>query len=162
MFVLELCRKLNSLKIPYCLVGGTAVALHGAVRGTVDVDLVIALSEAVFIEIERALMELGLEPRLPVRAREVFQFRKEYIRERSLIAWSFVDPRNPIHQVDVILTEDVTELDPVTYVIHGTKVRVASIEGLIRMKSKSDRPQDRQDIVSLKELAKRPQKGSKK
>jgi len=155
MFFLELCRKLNQKKISYCVVGGTAVALHGAIRGTLDVDLVITLNEKSFIGMENALREMGLESRLPVRAKEIFQFREEYISNRNLIAWGFINPSNPAQQVDIILTEDVDSLSPVTLRLHGTKVRVASIEGLIRMKKKSKRPQDIEDILALQELQKR-------
>ncbi|MEN9722200.1 MAG: hypothetical protein RJB38_186 [Pseudomonadota bacterium] len=155
MFVLELCKKLDERKIPYCLVGGTAVALHGAIRGTLDIDLVTTLNERSFIGIESLLGEMGLEARLPVRAREVFQFREEYITRRNLIAWSFVDPTHPARQVDVIITEDLRSLSPVSMKIHGTKVRVASIEGLIQMKGKSNRPQDIEDIKALKGLLKK-------
>ena len=155
MFLINLCRNLNLKKIPYCVVGGTAVALHGAVRGTLDVDLAIALSEETFIETEKVLRAMGLESRLPVRAQEVFHFRKEYITRRNLIAWSFLNPTNPAQQVDIIITEDANDLSPVTLKLHGTKVRVASVEGLIRMKQKSSRPQDIEDIQALQELKKR-------
>lgn len=41
MFLIELCQSLEQHNVRYALVGGYAVALHGAVRGTVDVDFVI-------------------------------------------------------------------------------------------------------------------------
>lgn len=44
----------------YALVGGYAVALHGAVRATADVDLVIEFKEDSFAQAEAALLSLGL------------------------------------------------------------------------------------------------------
>ncbi len=44
MFLINLVKKLNKNKLPYALVGGHAVAFHGAVRGTMDVDLVLKWS----------------------------------------------------------------------------------------------------------------------
>lgn len=33
--------------------------------------------------------------------------RKEYIENRNLIAWSFVDYQNPSRQVDILITKDL-------------------------------------------------------
>ena len=101
------------------------VALHGAVRGTVDVDLVIRLREAVFRRTERALNELGLLSRLPVTASEVFRFREEYLRNRNLRAWTFVNPSRPSEIVDVILSEDLARMDVEKFTIQNQVVRVA-------------------------------------
>lgn len=37
-FLNQICHALQTNRVRYALVGGYAVALHGAVRGTVDVD----------------------------------------------------------------------------------------------------------------------------
>ena len=44
MFIHEICAALEHAEVSYAVVGGYAVALHGAVRGTVDVDVVIQWS----------------------------------------------------------------------------------------------------------------------
>jgi hypothetical protein len=38
MLIAEVCQALARFEVPYALVGGHAVALHGAVRGTIDFD----------------------------------------------------------------------------------------------------------------------------
>ena len=45
MLLTRLCKEFNSKSLRYAIAGGFAVALHGAVRGTVDVDLVLDLTE---------------------------------------------------------------------------------------------------------------------
>src|SRR6266436_2497322 len=70
MFLLRVAKALDQARVPYALVGGYAVALHGAVRGTVDVDLAIRLRVRDFQKTERALIGMGLRPRLPVAAAE--------------------------------------------------------------------------------------------
>ena len=152
MLLLRVARALDAARVPYALVGGFAVALHGAVRGTVDVDLVIRLREAVFRRTERALNELGLLSRLPVTASEVFRFREEYLRNRNLRAWTFVNPSRPSEIVDVILSEDLARMDVEKFTIQNQVVRVASIADLIRMKRGTGRPQDREDVKALRRL----------
>lgn len=80
MFILTVVQSLNQHKVRYAVVGGYAVALHGAIRGTVDIDLVIGLEQAEFSRLQKAMEAIGLVSRLPVTAEEVFTFREEYIR----------------------------------------------------------------------------------
>jgi hypothetical protein len=152
MFLLRVIQALDKNRIRYVLVGGYAVALHGVVRGTVDVDLAIRLSKSGFRKVEKTLNDLGLKSRLPVSADDVFNFREEYIMNRNLKAWSFVNPDKPGEIVDILITEDASNLKTVTKTITSQKVRVADIPELIRMKTGTGRPQDEVDIKALKEL----------
>jgi hypothetical protein len=152
MFIQRVIQALDRAEIRYVLVGGYAVALHGAVRGTVDLDFVIALEQSQFEAVELALQRLGLEPRLPVTAAEVFQFREEYIQRRNLTAWSFINPDNPLEVVDILITHDADAMQNVTKKMGELEIRIATIDELIAMKQRSDRPQDRADIRALEKL----------
>lgn len=88
LFLERLVQAFDENKIPYAIVGGVAVALHGAPRGTVDINIVIKHSEKFFINLAMCMKNFGFEPRLPVTASEVYQFRAEYIARRNLIATS--------------------------------------------------------------------------
>ena len=107
MFILDVDRVLGNYKVNYAIVGGYAVALHGVVRGTVDIDIIIQLNKSSMINAEKALKELGLESKLPVNAEEVFNFREEYIKNKNMLAWNFTNPQNPADSVDILITEDV-------------------------------------------------------
>lgn len=152
MFILDIVNALESVKVKYAIVGGYAVAMHGAVRGTIDVDIVIQINKSAFKRTENAFHNLGLKSRLPVTSDDVYNFREEYINNRNLTAWSFVNPDKPTDIVDIIITEDLTGIKTVTKNVGKKKIKVASIEDLIRMKSKTKRKQDIEDIKALKAL----------
>ena len=152
MFVERVIRALDRAKVRYALVGGYAVALHGAVRGTVDIDLVIVLKRQQFEALEKAMTNLGLQSILPVTAREVFDYREEYIRNRNLVAWSFFNPSNPLEMVDILITEDLDSIKTETKQIGKLRIEIAAIPDLISMKRKSNRPQDKEDIKALEKL----------
>lgn len=154
MFLYEVIEALNSVKARFALAGGFAVALHGAVRGTVDLDIVIALTPLNLANVEKGLMNIGLRSRIPVGAKEIAQFRKEYIEKRNLIAWNFYHPNDPTRLVDVILTHDVKEMKTISIRSGGYVIPVLSVEELIKMKQKSGRPQDLEDIKALKSIKK--------
>ncbi len=68
------------------------MALHGLVRATMDVDLVLCLKQEDFVKAEQALSALCLRSRLPLKAEEVIQMRQEYIKRHNLLAWSLLPP----------------------------------------------------------------------
>jgi hypothetical protein len=79
----RICASLSRAGVRYAIVGGHAVALHGAVRGTVDIDLALAWNRKTLVAAQKALNEVGLVSRLPLTADDIFDFRKEYMR----LAW---------------------------------------------------------------------------
>ena len=113
-FLNRVCTALSARNIPYAIVGGFAVALHGAVRGTVDVDVAITWSQQTLLSTEQALNDIGLTSRLPITAKDVFRFRNEYIENRNLIGWNFHNPQNPAEQVDIVINYDLNGKKPVT------------------------------------------------
>lgn len=152
MLILRLARAFRSEGLSFAVAGGYAVALHGAVRGTVDVDIVLRLIRKDYLAAERVLKSLGLVSRLPVDAGQVFDFREDYIKNRNLVAWSFYNPSNPAEIIDVVITHDLGKMKIDRIKLGDDSVPIVSRPDLIAMKKKSGRPQDLEDIKALKEL----------
>lgn len=154
MLLYEIADEFSKAKLPFVVVGGFALAIHGIVRGTVDVDLVIRLEEADLKKAEAILSGLGLSSRIPVRAGDIAKFRIEYIEKRNLRAWSFVDWKNPMRQVDILIDRDISEIDREVRSVRGRKIPVASLEALAVMKKEAGRPIDLQDLEAIREKIK--------
>lgn len=154
MFLLNVIKNLNKSEIPYAIVGGFAMVLHGVVRGTVDLDFIMNLSAENFEKAEALLESMGLQSKLPLDAKMIFQFKDEYIKNRNLIAWSFYNPKIPHEVVDIILTEDLKKKKVTTINYAGIKIKVLAVDELIKMKKTSARPQDLMDVESLMGLKK--------
>jgi hypothetical protein len=133
-------------------VGGYAVSLHGAIRGTMDIDIVINWTLPNLKKTGNALERLGLVSRLPVSAEEIFHFRDEYMVNRKLIAWNFYDPANLANQVDVIVSYDLKGKKRKRLESSAGDIHVLHIDDLIRMKKQSGRPQDLEDVAALERL----------
>jgi hypothetical protein len=83
---------LNAAEVRYLIAGGVAVVLHGHLRTTADLDLVVALDHANASRAILALQSLGFRPRAPVPAdqfaglevdrfvKEPFDFEQGYAR----------------------------------------------------------------------------------
>ncbi|MEX0965223.1 MAG: DUF6036 family nucleotidyltransferase [Pseudohongiellaceae bacterium] len=152
MFIERVCNKLSEHSVPFAIVGGHAVALHGAVRGTVDIDFVIVWSAQNLKNAERALIELGLSSRLPISAEEVFKNRINYISDRNLIAWNFYNPNSLDEQVDLIINYDLDQRKPKLLKSGEFTIPILAVNDLIAMKRESGRPQDLADVEALEKI----------
>jgi hypothetical protein len=148
----RICASLSQTGVRYAIVGGHAVALHGAVRGTVDIDLAITWNRKTLLATEKALREVGLVSRLPLTADDVFDFRKEYIENRNLIEWNFYNPNDLSEQVDIVITYDLKGKRTKRIQLINGSVQILDLKELIKMKRKSARPQDIEDVLALEKL----------
>ncbi|MDH3672529.1 MAG: hypothetical protein OES46_15465 [Gammaproteobacteria bacterium] len=151
-FLSRVCSALTNAKVRYAVVGGYAVALHGAVRGTIDVDVVLPWTKASLERAERALGQIGLQSRLPIKANDVFRYRDEYITNRNLVAWNFYNPRDLSEQVDLIITYDLRGKKVKRVDLAEGPINILNIVDIIKMKEESGRPQDIEDVKALKRL----------
>lgn len=137
----------------YAVVGGHAVALHGAIRGTVDIDIALLWDLKTLQGAEQTLTELGLVSRLPINAEDVFRFRDEYIENRNLIAWNFYNPDNLTEQVDIVISYDLKGKKRRRIKTADGPVQVLGLKDLIEMKRSSGRRQDLEDANALERLS---------
>lgn len=82
----RICSALEEAGVEYALVGGYAVALHGAVRGTIDINIALSWKLDNISRAQDASNGAGLVSQLPFTAEDMYHFRKEYIENRNLIA----------------------------------------------------------------------------
>lgn len=152
MFLIKVCDALEENGVNYAIAGGYAVALHGAVRGTIDIDLVIPLEVEQYAKTEKALLGLGLVARHGLSFEEVFDQRVSLMKDKNLVAWSFHNVKRPVEIVDIIITHDLLKFTSEQVRIGRKMVNMLDIPSLIEMKSKSGRVQDNLDIEALEKL----------
>ncbi len=158
MFFESLFRALYEKRIDYCVVGGVALVLQGAVRMTADLDLMVALDEPNLTRFIEVIKGLGYRPKVPVEPENFIsaENRESWIRDKGMQVFSFYHPGEMVSLVDVFVHEPVPycemreriELKP----IDDFMIPVASKTDLIRLKKISGRPQDLEDIKALEAL----------
>lgn len=158
MFFESLFRCLQEKNVDYCVVGGVALVLQGAVRMTADLDLMVAFDEPnlrLFVDV---MKEMGFKPKAPVIP-EAFisrENRESWILDKGMKVFSFYHPDEMVSLVDVFVHE------PVPYcemreridwkIVDDLRIPVASKDDLIRLKKIAGRPQDLEDIKALEAL----------
>ena len=111
------------------LIGGLAVAAHGFLRATAEVDFVVRELDTA----ARRLRDQGIDTK---RSRGHFTCLKGTIRD---VAFDILPPLAPIDWTRAI-----------TVSLGGdTRIRVVDLDGLIRLKLKAAGPKDLMDIAAL-------------
>ena len=153
-----LFRALNASGTRYVVVGGVATVLHGYARLTADVDIILDLEREAAARAIRALVALGLRPRVPVDAEDFAdeRIRESWVRDKGMQVFSLYKSDDPLLAVDVFAKHpvDFESLYARAEVcdIAGLPVRIASIPDLIYLKRLADRPRDREDVAKLEAI----------
>lgn len=149
---------LNAAKVRYLVVGGVAVVLHGHLRTTADLDLVVELAPENARRAIAALRALGFVPRAPVAA-EAFadpEERRTWIAEKGLTVFSLASAALKGLEVDLFVEEpfefDAAWRRAVRVPLDHEIATVASIEDLVALKRASGRPVDLEDVEALERL----------
>jgi len=149
---------LSSAGTRYLVVGGVAVVLHGHLRVTADLDLVIELEADNIRRALEALGSLGFTPTIPVSLTDFADpaLRSKWITEKGMQVFSVWSDRFRATQVDLFVQEPFSFseawLRSLVAPIGGAEVRVASIPDLIALKETAGRPRDLEDIEALRRI----------
>ena len=151
-------RALNDCGARYVVVGGVATILHGFLRFTKDLDVVIDLDPEPARRVIDALKAQGFLPHAPVNPDDFTdrRIREAWTSEKGMMAFSMFDRERPWLTVDLFIREqadfDAFWARAETKYVDGLPVRTASIEDLLEMKRAAGRPVDREDIERLEQI----------
>lgn len=144
--LLEVCRLLNRKRAKYLLIGGWACNLHGLIRGTKDIDLLIPKDVANTEKILSALANLPWGIARELNAEEVV--RKPFTIIGDL-------PRvDLLTQGGGRVRYEDAEPTALKALIDGVRLPYVDVETLIRTK-RTDRLQDRADVERLRQFLKK-------
>lgn len=144
--VLDLARKLNRHGVRYVLVGGYALAAHGLVRLTTDIDISVAPDPDNNRRWVAALAELpdGVAAEL---SGEEDPFNGDLLHAIRINDEFTVDIMPSVSGLPFGLIEKYAE----RLLIDGEPIPVLNLRGLLDTKRQSDRPKDQADAALLRE-----------
>jgi hypothetical protein len=150
---------LEGANVRYLVVGGVAVVLHGYLRTTLDLDLVLQLDHDNLERALEAFSSLGFSPQAPVPLRSFAdpQSRKTWFREKNMKVFSLWHPSHPGFAVDLFVQEpfdfDMVYRRALRVPLEGVEATVVSRDDLMEMKRAAGRVQDLEDVAALSELS---------
>jgi hypothetical protein len=145
-------------RVRYLVIGGIAVNLHGYVRLTMDLDVMIDLSEDNVKKLVAIMNGLGYVPRVPVNPADLVspEKRKTWSEEKGAIVFTFVHTEKSSKQLDLFLSNPIDFRSAYARrtmrTVGGVHIPIAAIQDIIALKSTSGRPRDKEDIDHLNRL----------
>jgi hypothetical protein len=153
----RILRALAGRDVHYVLVGATAARLQGFPRLTADADITPARDSENLDRLAAALRDLGARV-YTESVPEGLPFSCDAATLARAKLWNLVTDAG---RVDIIFEpsgtrgfEDLAR-SAVTFQVFGVDVRAASLKDILRSKVASNRPQDQQDVIVLREMLKR-------
>ena len=139
-------------QVPYVIVGGTALALHGIPRSTLDVDIVVPAQTETIVRVFKAAKSAGLESQ---QARILSLAQKPNL---VIGQWVSFRDREKRELIDVFFEKEgqFNKLHKHSIERRGreTTFRIASLRDLEKMKEISGRPIDLADVALIQEIKK--------
>lgn len=160
MQFVELLKSIEESGVRYLVVGGIAVNLHGVVRPTKDLDLVVYLEQENLLRFIDLMTSLGFRPKVPVKPHDFADpvKRQDWIDHKNMIVFSFY------HKDDMMKVIDVFVKHPLPFgpmykrrnliSLGNFNISVISIPDLIKLKESAGRLQDHSDVRALKAIMK--------
>lgn len=156
MKIEEIFKTLKKNHVKYAVAGGVAVVLHGFIRFTHDVDLIIDFSKTNVARFAAAMKELNFRPGVPINPMDLADAKKRRIwqRDKNAKTITFYQPSQSLLQIDVLLIRELSKTATVRKKVGNFFVPVIDYEELIHMKRRANRLTDQLDIEKLKEIRK--------
>lgn len=135
----DVFKQLKSASVPYVVVGGMAVVLHGNDRPVMDLDLAVSSDPQHSNITMHAMLMSGFVPTVPLPLGLVTVMRMFDASGREVDL-----------MVNTIVPFSELWADSIEVPVGETHARVASLQHLVRDKQMTARPEDLEDIELLK------------
>jgi len=130
--------------VDYVLIGGFAVVLHGSPRFTEDIDLFIRNNESNLEKLRTALKHVFNDPSIDeITVPEIKQYAVIRYGTTDDFYIDIIGNLGEAFSFDDIKSEEID--------VRGTKVRIATLESLYKLKEKTYRAVDQSDLLFLAE-----------
>jgi hypothetical protein len=157
----RLFQTLGRYDVSYVLIGALAARLQGFPRLTADADITPARDDANLERLAAALVELDARV-CTENVPEGLPFDCSAATLARADLWNLATSAG---RLDVAFTPSGTQgfddlaSSAVRFEVFGVEILASDIPDIIRSKEAADRPQDRQDVIVLREILRRRESG---
>ena len=159
IFYSEIIKAFQKHKVKYVIAGGIAVNLHGSLRSSSDMDILVEMSDDNLKKVVLLLQRMGYRVKQAVNPLDIAdaRIRRSWIKQKNMKAFNFYKG-DSLKEVDIIIDSPVSYEDAERSArrirIDGAVLPVISIDNLIKMKSNTGRAVDRLDVEQLRKIKK--------
>ncbi len=152
----EILKEFQKQKVKYVIAGGVAFNLLGGNRSTLDLDIIVEMSDNNLKKIVKILTKAGYHVKQPVNPLMIAdqKTREDWIHNKNMKAFNFYKSEETYEEVDILIDSpfDFTSAikDALKIQLRGLKLCVISPKKFIEMKKKAGRDKDLLDVKAIK------------
>ena len=145
--VLNIIESFNKHEVDYVIIGGYAVIMHGFLRATEDIDVMLLMSNENITRFQNALYDVYAE-------KEIEELSFDELGKYPVIRYGTPDN----FYIDIIsglgTAFSFENVDIEKKVVDNVEIKFASVKSLIEMKKNTYREKDKIDLLFLTEKKK--------
>jgi predicted nucleotidyltransferase len=152
----EILREFQKQKVKYVIVGGIAFNFLGGYRDTLDMDILVEMSDKNLLKIVNILKKAGYHVKQPVDPAMIAdkKTRQDWIKNKHMKAFNFYKSERTYEEVDILIDSPVNFKeairDALKVKVEGLNLAVISLGKFIKMKKAAGRDKDLRDIEEIK------------
>lgn len=152
----DILREFQRQKVKYIIVGGIAFNLLGGYRNTLDMDILVEMTDRNLFKIVNILNNAGYHVKQPVDPIKIAdkKTRQDWIKNKNMKAFNFYKGERSYEEVDILIDSPVdykeAYADAVEVKTSGLVLKVISPNKFIKMKLFSGRDKDLKDVEEIK------------
>jgi hypothetical protein len=157
----EILKEFQKQKVRYVLVGGIAFNLLGGYRNTLDMDILVEMTDQNLLKVVKILKNAGYHVKQPVDPVKIADraTREDWIKNKNMKAFNFYKGEESYEEVDIIIDSPVNfreaSKDARKIQVKSLNLSVISPRNFIKMKKAAGREKDLRDIEELKIFGKK-------
>lgn len=154
----EILREFEKQSVKYVIAGGVAFNLLGGYRNTLDLDVIVEMTDENLRKVVGILKKAGYHVRQPVDPMRIADpgSREDWIKNKHMKAFNFYKGEQTYEQVDILIDVPVdygeAVKDALKVNVGDLALTIISLENFIKMKKKAGRKKDLDDVRDLKAI----------
>lgn len=156
----EILREFQKEKVRYVIVGGIAFNLLGGERNTLDMDILVEMTDDNLSKVVRVLKKAGYHVKQPIDPMMIADknTREDWIKNKNMKAFNFYKGEKSYEEVDILVDSPVdfksASKNALEIKLHGLNLIVIAPKDFIKMKKAAGRDKDLEDIEKIKMVRK--------
>ena len=148
----NLLERLVNNGVDFVIVGGFAGIVHGCTYVTQDIDICCDFSPANLLALQRAISDLDPVHRMTPRRKKLELTEETCAQLKNLYLDTKEGPLDCLSLIDGLGDYGRAKQESELIIVEGTKMRVLSLDALVRTKKAMNRPRDTEAISQLEAI----------
>ena len=151
---LNLLERLVRAGVDFVVIGGFAGVVHGCTYVTQDIDICCDFSPATLLALQRAISDLHPVHRMTPKRKKLQLTEKTCGQFKNLYLDTDIGQLDCLSFIDGLGDYSQVERESELIEVEKMKVRVLSLDALIKAKKSMNRPRDKEAVLQLEAIKK--------